>query len=53
MADTAASYPLFPILEPALSTACSRLSAVMIPKEIGVPDSRDTVAIPLVTSVAM
>ena len=39
IALTAASKPLLPILVPARSIACSRVSAVMTPLETGVPVS--------------
>jgi len=38
MAARAASHPLFPILVPARSTACSRVSAVITPKVMGTPE---------------
>jgi len=53
MATMAASQPLFPAFDPALSIACSIVSAVIIPKETGIPTSRLISAIPLDTSAAM
>jgi hypothetical protein len=52
IAAIAASHPLFPDLDPALSIACSRLSVVSTPKVTGTELSRDTMAIPLATSEA-
>ena len=52
MAAMAASQPLFPDLDPALSMACSRLSVVRTPKVTGTLVSRATVAMPLDTSAA-
>ena len=52
MAARAASQPLLPILVPARSTACSRVSAVMTPKVTGTPEAIAVWAIPLATSAA-
>ncbi len=53
MAVSAASLPLFPAFVPALSIACSNVSAVIIPKITGLPVLREISAIPLETSLAI
>ena len=42
IADFATSAPLLPALVPALSIACSRLSVVRTPNNVGIPVSNDT-----------
>src|SRR6266852_729630 len=49
----AASNPLLPDFAPARSIACSRLSAVTTPRVMGRFVSRETWAMPLMTSAAM
>ena len=51
IALTAASKPLFPAFVPALSTACSILSVVKIPKITGTSDTSFTLETPLATSL--
>src|SRR4030043_2413252 len=53
MADMAASKPLLPTLVPALSMACSMVSVINTPKEMGISPSRDRRGLHLVTSVAI
>ncbi len=43
-AENAASAPLFPALEPALSIACSKVSVVITPEETGISLSSPIVA---------
>jgi len=51
-ADIAASSPLFPALVPARSMACSMLSVVKTPNEIGIPFCIDICPKPLAHSPA-
>ena len=51
IAVTAASKPLFPAFVPALSIACSMVSVVRTPNITGTSVSRETCAIPFVTSL--
>jgi hypothetical protein len=53
IADMAASNPLLPAFVPALSIACSIVSVMSTPQEMGTSLSRLVLAIPLVTSAAM